>query len=75
MNDCPDKKRHRRTALARARRCTTCKKGPCGWGEPRDGISDCIGCGELIGYYSCSPGYCVACAHDPCWVPLSEVSP
>lgn len=67
--DCEDPT-HRRRAYARARRCTTCRKGPTGYGSPKDGVSACLGCGTLIGYYSCAPGSCVACAHDPCWVPV-----
>lgn len=62
---------HRRRALARARRCATCRQdGAGGYGSPKDGISACLGCGTLIGYYSCMPGSCVACAHDPCWAPV-----
>lgn len=73
--DCTDPA-HRRRALARARRCYTCRKDPPdgggygGYGSPADGIRQCLGCDRLIGYYSCAPGYCVACAHDPCWVPV-----
>lgn len=66
----PEQRRARRTALARARRCPTCRdRGPAveKLAEP------CLGCKEPTGYYSCAPGYCRACAHDSAWVPLSEV--
>jgi hypothetical protein len=69
------RQRARRNAMARARRCFTCRRrDPMGGlGVAKDGISGCLGCGELIGYYSCAPGYCVACAHDPRWVSLAAV--
>lgn len=64
-------RRARRLALQRARRCTTCR---C-WQDLRDRKSNepCLGCGDPLDYYTCSPGYCRACAHDPGWVKLSDV--
>lgn len=62
-------RRARRLALQRARRCYTCRVGV----RDREAKEDaCVGCGELIGYYSCAPGYCRACAHDPSWVSFTE---
>lgn len=71
MDGCPDPT-HRRRALARARRCTTCRKEPgyAEYGSPAYRDMACLGCGRVIHYYSCAPGSCVACAHDPCWVPV-----
>lgn len=63
---------HRRQALAKAARCSTCRKGSTGkYGAPMYRTEPCIGCQKPIDYYSCAPGYCVACAHDPCWKPVT----
>jgi hypothetical protein len=69
--DPAERARHRRRAKARASKCLTCRPRPTGYGEGKEGISACLGCGVLIGYHSCAPGYCVLCAHDPCWVKVS----
>ncbi len=69
MKSACTEKGHRRRALARARKCSTCRRDTIAWGE----LDGCIGCGELIDYLSCSPGYCSPCAHDPCWVPVEKV--
>lgn len=60
---CPFPENHRRKALARAHRCTTCREPPATERPPEP----CLGCGEPIAYWTCAPGYCRACAHDPCW--------
>lgn len=59
---------HRRVAERRAGRCFTCLDGRTK-GQRIGGAEPCFGgCGAVVDYYSCSPGYCVLCAHDPCWV-------
>lgn len=64
--DAATRARHRRRARARAAKCSTCSRG----GSPMFPSATCIGCKELISYYSCAPGYCMLCAHDPCWMPV-----
>lgn len=69
-NDPEVARRCGRLARARAKRCSTCRDAS----DPallRTAIKACLGCGNLIDYYSCAPGYCVLCAHDPCWVKVS----
>lgn len=62
---------HRRRAQRRADRCATCRDGVTHGGRT-GGASPCLGgCGAAVVYYSCSPGYCVLCAHDPCWVRIT----
>lgn len=55
-----------RAALA-ARDCATCSSD--------DETDRCLGktcleCGESMDRWSCAPGYCQLCAHDPRWVSL-----
>jgi hypothetical protein len=58
---------HRRRALARARKCSTCS--PRGPDVQR---LECLQCGEAVDHFTCVPGYCRVCAHDPCWKSLEE---
>jgi len=56
---------HRDEAAQRAGGCATCTDGV--KRALREKPDPCIGCGESIDYFSCAPGYCAMCAHDPCW--------
>lgn len=68
MADICEEKNHRKRALAKARSCTTCREHRDPRGHKFAKPEPCLGCKRVIDYYSCAPGYCVACAHDPCWV-------
>ena len=63
---------HPEQAEDRAAACTTCSDAD---GREDHPVEPCIDCGVPIAYYSCAPGRCVLCAHDPCWVPFSELYP
>jgi len=71
MRDCPDTEAHRHRALTLARRCYTCRSSRQGEVSP----FQCLGCERTVDYYSCAPGYCRDCAHDPCWEPVAWSRP
>lgn len=65
-----DRAQHRLVARERADRCFTCCSGVARGGRT-GGADTCLGCDAVVAYYSCAPGYCVLCAHDPCWVTVA----
>jgi hypothetical protein len=66
----PQTPQQRERAELAAAGCTTCRDRHLEGGrEPKP----CLECGELTAYYSCAPGYCSLCAHDPRWVSLWQV--
>lgn len=65
---CPDPVAHGRAANKAQAECVTCRVVE--HGEKK--MEPCIGCKTPIDYFSCSPGYCRLCAHDPCWQPVPD---
>lgn len=53
----------RRLALARANKCRTCRSS-----DPIGREASCIGCGTPTSSWTCVPGYCRVCSHDPRWL-------
>lgn len=68
----------RKAAVEAAKKCGTCSRIKIGEPLPfdlsRSGPPEtCLGkCTREISYYSCAPGYCVVCAHDPRWRSIDD---
>ncbi len=80
--DCAEPSRRLRSeAIVAAARCGTCSRIKPDGPVPHDldtgaQPKPCLGkCTREISYYSCAPGYCRICAHDPRWVSIEEALP